>query len=139
MLFIPLKKKYKKSQKGRCFKKINKNNTLCFGQYGLQLLSPFRITSKQLITLRNNIKKKIKKKGRVVVRAFSHISVTRKPLEVRMGKGKGSVSSWVSRLKSGTIICEISTFKKILALKVLNRVRFKFPVKTRVVIKNILF
>ena len=137
MLFIPLKQKYKKQQKGRAFNKVVTNRlALKYGQIGLKTIFSTKLTSKSLLTLYNSIKKKIRKKGRVLITVFPQTPITRKPIEVRMGKGKGSVSFWVAKVKAGTTICEISTKYLFLANKVLNRVRYKFPVKTRIVYRK---
>lgn len=136
MLFTPKKQKYKKYQKGKSFNKIKViKNSFKYGQFALKSLFFSRITSKQIIMLYNNVKKKIKKKGKVLICVFPHLSVTKKPIEVRMGKGKGSVDFWVARIKGGTILCEVSCSKKNTSLvyKVLNNIRFKFPIKTKVV------
>ena len=71
-----------------------------------------------------------------MITVFPQTPITRKPIEVRMGKGKGSVSFWVAKVKAGSTICEISTKYLFLANKVLNRVRYKFPVKTRIVYRK---
>jgi large subunit ribosomal protein L16 len=133
MLFIPLKSKYKKFQKGKSFLKLRFNDShLKFGQLGLRALSSCRITSKQLVTLYNFLRKKMKKKGKVIFNIFPNISVTKKPLEVRMGKGKGSFSFWCARVFAGSIFCEISTRHIYLAVKVLNNARFKLPLKSKI-------
>jgi large subunit ribosomal protein L16 len=136
MLFIPKKQKFKKYQKGKSFKKITIiTNKLRYGQFGLKSLHFSRITSKQLIMLYNNLKKKIKKKGRVILCVFAHICVTKKPIEVRMGKGKGPINFWSAKIKGGSLLCEISCLEKYntLVVKTLNSIRFKFPIKTKIV------
>jgi large subunit ribosomal protein L16 len=134
MLYTPAKHKYKKYQKGKAFNRIRINkNSLKYGQIGLKSINSFRVTTKQIISLYNSIKKKIKKKGKVIINIFPQISVTKKPTEIRMGKGKGSFNFWAARVHAGVTICEISTPNKLLALKVLNRVRYKLPIKTKII------
>lgn len=134
MLFIPSKQKYKKQQKGKSFNKISKISFLKYGQIGLKVLSSLRITSKQLSALYNWLRKKLKKKGKVIISVFPQTPITKKPIEVRMGKGKGNVGFWVSKLKAGSLLCEVSTRYKLFAKNVLNRARFKFPIKTKIIV-----
>lgn len=136
MLFIPKKQKYKKQQKGKSFRKIvYKSCTLKHGQIGLKTLHSARFDSKLIISLYNNLKKKMKKKGKVLITVFPQTPITNKPVEVRMGKGKGNVAFWVAKVKAGCIICEISTFKITSAINVLKNIRFKLPVKTKIVLR----
>jgi large subunit ribosomal protein L16 len=138
MLFVPKKQKHNKHQKGKCFRKIvHKCYTLKHGQIGLKILQSAKFDSKLLISLYNNLKKKMKKKGKVLITVFPQTPVTKKPVEVRMGKGKGNVAFWAAKLKAGCIICEISTFKINSAINVLKNIRFKLPVKTKIVIRSI--
>ena len=137
MLFIPKNNKNKKHQKGKAFNKIKQNRvSFYYGQIGLKALSFSRITSKQLITLYMSIKKRLKKKGKILIRIFPQLSVTKKPIEVRMGKGKGPISFWVSKVSPGSVLCEISTPFSFLALKILNKVRLKLAIKTKVVFRK---
>jgi large subunit ribosomal protein L16 len=137
MLFIPTRQKYKKQQKGKAFNKItNSKSILTYGQIGLKVLSSYRLNSKQLLALYNGLKKKIKRKGKLIINVFPQTPISKKPIEVRMGKGKGNVSYWVSKIKSGVILCEISTPYIVFAKKVLNHARFKLPIKTKIVSLN---
>lgn len=134
MLFIPGKQKYKKQQKGRAFNKIiTKGPFFTYGQIGLQSLVSYRFKPKQLKTLYNVLKKKMKRKGKVIIKIHPQTPITKKPLEVRMGKGKGNISYWVSRTKAGVLLCEISTPFLVFAKKVLNYARFRLPIKTRII------
>jgi large subunit ribosomal protein L16 len=133
MKLFPKKTKYKKSQKGRAFNRIKVSKTIFnYGQCGLKAITSGRINSKQLITLYNSLKKKMKKKGKVIIRIFPQTPISKKPNEVRMGKGKGNVSFWVAKVCAGTVLCEISTPHKLFANKVLNDARFKISLKTKV-------
>ncbi len=134
MMLVPAQQKYKKSQKGKAFNRI-KFNKLQFkcGQIGLKAVSSQRISSKQLITLYNHLRKYFKKRGKIFLRVFPQKSITKKPTEVRMGKGKGSFHSWVVCLSPGLVICEISTPYIRFAKKVLHGLRPKLSFKTVVV------
>ena len=136
-MYTPSKTKFKKYQKGKSFNriKINKMQLKC-GQIGLRSLVSSRVTTKQLMMLYKNIKKKMKKKGRVVISVFPQAPITKKPTEVRMGKGKGSFSFFVARVSAGCTICEVLTPNKVLAIKVLKNVRSKLPLKTRIFFRS---
>lgn len=135
MLFIPKKQKYKKQQKGHNFSKINAPKSLFFltyGQFGLKASEVGRISSKQLESFYHRLNKIIKKAGRVFILLFPTIAVSKKPIEVRMGKGKGNVSHWIARVRPGTPICEIITSSKELGLKALNNAKICLPLKTKI-------
>lgn len=136
MLFIPKKFKHKKEQKGKAFNKINGINTfskLKFGNIGLKALSHNKITSKQLVTLKQAIKKIIKKKGKLKINAFSATPITKKATGVRMGKGKGNVDHWVFKIKPGFILCEIATNYIPLAIKAFNISKIRLPIFTKII------
>jgi len=136
-MFIPKKQKYKKQQKGKSFRKIVSTcYSLNYGQVGLKVIDSARFHSKQIASLYANLKKKMKKKGKVLMTVFPHTPVTKKPVEVRMGKGKGNVAFWVSKVKAGTIICEISTFKIKAAIRALRIIKFKLSVKTKIILSS---
>lgn len=134
MLFIPKKFKFKKQQKNSNFNKIcsnlnNKSNSnLC-----LKAASFGRITSKQLISIRQTIKKNIKRVGRIQFHIFPQTPISKKPKEIRMGKGKGSVDHWISKVKTGQIICEIKTESFLKGIKALKLASFRLPLKTKIV------
>jgi len=135
MAFIPRQFKYKKQQKGRFCNKINnisELNNLKFGSFGLKSVDFGRLNSKQIESMYQSINKIIKKNGRVVLKIFPHTPVSKKPIEVRMGKGKGNVDHWVAKIKSGTVLCEIETTFKSLALKALNLAQLRLPLKTKI-------
>ena len=136
MLYIPTKFKYKKHQKGRSFNKIQSNVEfikLKFGTVGLKTLSMARLTSKQLVTLRQSIKKIIKKKGKLKIHVFPSTPITKKTIGIRMGKGKGNVDHWAFKLKVGAILCEIATQHIPLAVKALNVSKSRIPVFTKII------
>ena len=136
-MFIPKKSKFKKQQKGKFCNRINSSsvipNQLHFGSIGLKALSFSSLTSKQLETLRQSINKLLKKTGRIVINAFPSTPVSKKPIEVRMGKGKGNVDHWVFKVKPGFILCEIVTDQIEIAIKALEAVKKKLSIKTKII------
>ena len=136
MLYIPKKFKYKKHQKGFSFNKVKSNIEfvkLKFGTIGLKTLSAARLTSKQLVTLRQSIKKIIKKKGKLKINIFPSTPITKKTIGIRMGKGKGNVDHWAFKLKVGVILCEIATHFIPLAVKALDASKNRIPVFTKII------
>jgi len=136
MRFEPSKTKYKKQQKG-CLKNRGFNvcllNKLNFGVIGLKACSFGRITSKQLEAFRFVVTKVIKKCGKVNINLVADIPVSKKPLEVRMGKGKGAVNHWVCKVNVGSLICSIQTSSIPLAFIALKAGQYRFPLKTKVI------
>lgn len=138
MTLKPQKQKYKKYQKGKAFNKIRIiNKRFNYGQLCLRALSASRVDGNQIATLYNFLKKKLKKKGCVTLCIFPSFPLTKKPAEVRMGKGKGNVNKWIARVKSGSAICEISTANIPLAIKILKAAKFKLSIKTKIFKRNI--
>ena len=130
MFLQPKRIKYKKIKKGKLSKLEFKANTLRFGEVGLKSQIPGLISARQIESARRAIKRKIKKKGKIWIRIFPHLPITAKPTESRMGKGKGSVSHWVSRIKGGTVLFEICGVPKHIAKEALKSGSSKLPVKT---------
>ena len=136
MQFIPKKTKYKKQQKGKNFHRINgiiPFSKMKYGSLGLKALSSGRLTSKQIVTLKQCITKVIKKFGRLKINVVADTPISKKPLEIRMGKGKGAVDHWVSKIKVGKIICELDVSKPLLAIKALQLVQIRLPMKTKLI------
>lgn len=135
MAFIPLKKKYKKEQKGRSLNKIKNLISLSDfkgGSYVLKSLDFGRLNSKQIESMYQSINKIIKKSGRIILKVFAHTPISKKPIEVRMGKGKGNIDHWVAKIKAGTVLCEVETNMNSLALKALSSAQFRLPIKTKI-------
>ena len=136
MQYTPKKTKFKKQQKGKAFNRVYKNinsNQLFQGSIGLKSLDFGRITSKQLETIRQSINKVIKKSGTVFLNIFPNTPISKKPVEIRMGKGKGAVDHWIFKIKPGYVICEIATQNIPLALKAFRTAQFRFPLKTKII------
>lgn len=138
MQFIPKKTKYKKCHRNRSRIKtcmLHGLFELNFGVVGLKALQSGEITSKQLEALRQSVNKVVKKKGKININIFAHQPLTAKPIETRMGKGKGNIDSWVYRIKKGEILCEIKTSSKPIALKALKSTQIKLPIQTKLIIE----
>jgi large subunit ribosomal protein L16 len=136
MFLVPQNSKYKKYHKSICKNSSNNFNLKDTISKSVKLisLSNGRISSKQLLSIRLLIKKNIKKFGIIVFKIFPHISITKKPSEIRMGKGKGSVNSWCAVLPLGVTICEIY-FKNALEKRILNvlhRAQIRLSIKTKI-------
>jgi large subunit ribosomal protein L16 len=135
-MYTPKKFKFKKQQKGTLPNYIRSSvvsDQLHFGSLGLKAMSFGRVTSKQIETMRQFLNKLIRKTGRVVINFFPNQPITQKPLEVRMGKGKGSVSHWAFKVKPGLFLCEIITDQTKVAKKALNLLKKKISTKTKIV------
>jgi large subunit ribosomal protein L16 len=133
MRFIPKKQKFKKVQKGFRPRNVQVVKSLYFMKFGrIAVLSESMgsVTEKQLTSFLASLSKTIKKTGKIVFRIFPHVPVTRKPLEVRMGKGKGGVFTWIQKIKKGTIICEIESSNLKLAYSAFLVARHRLPFKT---------
>ena len=128
----PKKTKYKKIKKG-CIKKFEyKSNCLKFGNIGLKAAKSGLISSKQIEAARQAISRKIKRKGKVWIRIYPHTPITKKPTEVRMGKGKGQISHWAAKVAAGKVLFEIYCVKKDLAIDAFRTGSAKLCIKTKV-------
>ena len=123
----PKKPKYRKQFKGRMHGLSKGGNLLNFGSFGLKALSPARITSRQIEAARRTISRHLKRSGRVWIRIFPDVPVTKKPAEVRQGKGKGAVEFWAAKVKPGKIMFEIDGVAKDLAKEALTLASEKLP------------
>lgn len=134
MLNAPRKTKYKKMQKGTIPNKIlSQAENVIYGNYAFKAASFGIITNKQLEAARRVIMKKIKKQGKLWIRVFTHIPKTKKPVEVRMGKGKGSIDSWITKVQPGTILYEIDGISFKLAQELFKESSQKLPLKLKLV------
>ena len=129
----PKKTKFRKAHKGR-IKGVAKGGTdLNFGAFGLKAMEPDRITARQIEAARRALTRHMKRAGRVWIRVFPDVPVSKKPTEVRMGKGKGSVEYWAARVKPGRIMFEIDGVTPEVATVALELAAAKLPIKTRIV------
>ncbi len=129
----PKKMKFRKAHKGRMRGNAKGGFTLNFGSYGLKALEPERITARQIEAARRAITRQMKRAGRVWIRIFPDLPVSKKPIEVRMGKGKGSPEFWACRVKPGRIMFEIDGVPDGIAREALRLGAAKLPIKTRVI------
>jgi large subunit ribosomal protein L16 len=132
-MLMPKRVKYRKAQRGRMAGKAYKGSRVSFGDYGLKALEPHWITSRQIEACRVALSRKMKRDGRVWIRIFPDKPVSKKPLETRMGKGKGAPEFWVAVIKPGRILFEVSGVSRELAEEALNLCSYKLPIKTKVV------
>ena len=129
----PMRTKFRKAHKGRIKGIATSAATLAFGQFGLKALEPERITARQIEAARRALTRNMKRAGRVWIRIFPDVPVSKKPIEVRMGKGKGAPELWVCRVKPGRILFEIDGVAVQVAREALALAAAKLPIKTRFV------
>ena len=129
----PKRTKFRKAHKGRIHGNAKGGTNLDFGQYGLKAQEPERVTARQIEAARRAITREMKRAGRVWIRVFPDLPVSKKPTEVRMGKGKGSVEFWAARVKPGRIMFEIDGVNEETAREALRLGAAKLSVKTRFV------
>lgn len=129
----PKRTKFRKAHKGRIHGTAKGGTTLNFGSYGLKALEPERVTARQLEAARRAITRHMKRAGRVWIRVFPDVPVTKKPAEVRMGSGKGSPELWICRVKPGRIMFELDGVPDDVAREALALGAAKLPIKTKVV------
>jgi len=136
-MLSPKKTKFRKAHKGRIHGNAKGGNSLNFGSYGMKALQPNRITARQIEAARRAITRHIKRQGRVWIRVFPDVPVTKKPVEVRMGKGKGSVEFWACRIKPGRVMFELDGVSESLAKEAFELASAKLPIKTKFISRQI--
>ena len=129
----PSRTKFRKAHKGRIKGVASSCVDLAFGQFGLKALEPERVTARQIEAARRALTRHMKRAGRVWIRLFPDVPVSKKPLEVRMGSGKGAPELWVARVKPGRILFEIDGVPIQTAKEALALAAAKLPIKTRFV------
>ena len=132
----PKRTKFRKQFKGRIHGLAKGGSVINFGNYGLKAIEPERITSRQIEAARRALTRHMKRQGRVWIRIFPDIPVTAKPIEVRMGKGKGSVDRWVAKVKPGRIMFEVDGVAEDVAKEALRLAAMKLPVKCRFITRE---
>ena len=132
-MLSPKRTKYRKAHKGRVKGLAKGGYSLDFGAYGMKAVEPGRITARQIEAARRAITRHMKRVGKVWIRIFPDVPVSRKPAEVRMGSGKGTPEYWICRVKPGRIMFEIDGVQKSLAQEAFTLAAAKLPVKTRLV------
>ena len=132
----PKRSRFKKKQKGRVKGIAQRGYTLAFGTFGVKSLEPAWLTSRQIEAARIAVTRSMKRQGQVWIRIFPDKPVTKKPAEVRMGKGKGAPEYWVAVVKPGTILFEVTGVTTELAKESLRLAAQKLPIKTKFVVRN---
>ena len=127
----PTRSKYRKAHKGRIHGRAHRGSSLNYGNYGLKAMEPERIIGKQIEAARVALTRYMKRTGKVWLRIFPNIPVSKKPTEVRMGKGKGAPEYWACRVKPGRIIFEIDGIDEATAKIALYKASAKLPIKTK--------
>src|SRR5438477_9969405 len=133
MPMMPKRVKFRKSQRGKMKGNATRGNTVAFGQYGLQAMTGSWITARQIEAGRVAATHFLRREGRIFIRIFPHKPVSGKPLETRMGKGKGEPEYWCAIVKPGTMLFEITGVDEATAKRALSRVAHKMTVRTRFV------
>lgn len=132
----PKRTKFRKAHKGRIHGLATKGIDVSFGEFGLKAEEPARITSRQIEAARRAITRHVSRGGRVWIRIFPDVPVSKKPAEVRMGKGKGSPEFWVCRVKPGRVMYELAGVPEETAREAFRLASMKLPIKTRFVSRH---
>ena len=132
-MLMPSKVKYRKQQRGRMRGKAYRGGTLSFGEYGLQAMEPCWLTARQIEAGRITITRHMKRHGKLWIRTFPWKAVTKKPTEVRMGKGKGDPEFWVDVIRPGKMLFEVEGVPEDVAREAMRLAGHKLPIKTRFV------
>lgn len=127
----PKRTKFRKQHKGRIHGNAKGGTALSFGAFGLKALSPERITARQIEAARKTIRRAMKRQGNLWIRIFPDVPVSKKPLEVRQGKGKGSPEFWACRIKPGRVLFEMDGVSEAVAREALDLAAAKLPIKTK--------
>lgn len=137
-MLLPKRTKYRKQFRGKNRGVANNGNKVSFGEYGLKTLERGEITSRQIEAARRAISRHVKRGGKIWIRIFPDTPITQKPLEVRMGKGKGSVEHWVAKVQPGKMLYEIEGVSETVARQAFERASAKLPVKTTFVTRLVM-
>ncbi|MGB4107967.1 MAG: 50S ribosomal protein L16 [Alphaproteobacteria bacterium] len=132
-MLSPKKTKYRKAHKGRIHGNAKGGFSLAYGSYGLKAIEPDRLTARQIEAARRAISRHLSRQGKLWIRVFPDVPVSKKPLEVRMGSGKGSPEFWAARVKPGRILFELDGVSRALAVEAFSLAAMKLPIKTKFV------
>jgi len=135
-MLSPKRTKFRKQHKGRIHGEAKGGSDLNFGTYGLKAIEPDRINARQIEAARRAMTRAMKRQGRVWIRLFPDVPVSKKPIEVRMGKGKGSPEFWAAKVKPGRIMFEIDGVPEAVAREALRLAAMKMSVKSRIVVRE---
>ena len=137
-MLMPKRTKFRKQQKGRNRGVATSGDKVSFGEYGLKTIDRGRITSRQIEAARRAMTRHVKRGGKIWIRIFPDVPVTKKPIEVRMGKGKGGVEYWVSKIQPGAVLYEMEGVSEPVAREAFRRAAAKLPVRTVFVNRTIM-
>jgi large subunit ribosomal protein L16 len=132
----PKRTKYRKAHKGRIYGNAKGGTEVSFGEYGLKAMEPERVTARQIEAARRAMTRSIARGGRVWVRVFPDVPVSKKPAEVRMGSGKGAPEVWVARVKPGKVLYEMAGVTEAVAKEAFRLAAMKLPIKTKLVTRH---
>ncbi|QDF28419.1 50S ribosomal protein L16 [Halarcobacter anaerophilus] len=132
-MLMPKRMKYRKYQKGRNRGKAQRGNSLAYGEFGIKALEHGRVDSRQIEAARIAMTRAIKRQGKVWIMVFPDKPLTAKPLETRMGKGKGAIDKWVMNIKPGRMCFEMAGVSEEMAKEALSLAQHKLPFKTKIV------
>jgi large subunit ribosomal protein L16 len=135
-MLAPKKVKYRKRQKGRIKGQASRGTSIAFGEVGLKALEPGKLTSQQIEAARVAIMRHIKRGGKIWIRVFPDVPITKKPAETRMGSGKGAPEGWVAPVRPGRVLYEVKGVGMALAKEARNLARYKLPIKPGMVGKE---
>lgn len=135
-MLVPRKTKYRKQQKGRLRGNAQNGAEISFGQYGLKAETGDRITARQIEAARRAMTRYVKRGGKIWIRIFPDLPVTKKPAEVRMGSGKGSIDHYAARVKPGRIIFEMAGVPEDVAREAMRLATHKLPVRTKFIVRH---
>ncbi len=130
-MLSPKKVKFRKQQRGRMKGMAHRGSSLNYGYYGLQALESGYISSRQIESARIAMTRRVKRGGKIWIRIFPDKPITKKPAEVRMGKGKGPPEAWVAVIKPGRVLYEMEGVSREMAMEALRLAAYKLPLKTR--------
>lgn len=134
---MPKKVKFRKSHRGRMTGISKGARTVEFGEFGLEAVEPVWLTAQQIESVRVTVARRIKKVGKFFLRVFPDKPVSKKPIETRMGKGKGNAEFWVAVVKRGRVICELGDVDEATAKEIFRMASYKLPMKTKFVRKEV--
>lgn len=134
----PKRTKFRKQFKGRNRGLANNGNKVSFGQFGLQAAERGRITARQIESARRAMTRHIKRGGKIWIRIFPDVPISKKPLEVRMGKGKGNVEYWVCKIQPGKMLYEMEGVSEEIARQAFRLAAAKLPFKTNFVVRQVM-
>ena len=134
----PKRTKFRKMMKGRNRGLSHRGSKVDFGEFGLKAISRGRLTARQIEAARRAMTRHVKRQGKIWIRVFPDKPITKKPLEVRMGKGKGSVEYWVALIKPGQMLFEMQGVDEVVAREAFELAAAKLPVKTTVIKRTIM-